>query len=78
MGCERPPPPYLVDAALVGEVEAVLGGGVALHLQDAGGDGDGGQVDGGAGLPEAHRLVDGREWDAAVDWRRDEEEGGGA
>lgn len=48
---------HLVDTTVVRQVEAVLGSVESLHLQDAGGDGHGGEVDLGAGLLEAHRGV---------------------
>lgn len=51
------------------QVEALLRRREPLHLQDAHRDGHGGQVDPGAGLLEAHRVVDGGERDAAVPCR---------
>lgn len=50
---------HLADAPLVGDVEAVLGRGEPLHLQDLGGDRRG-QEDFGRGLFETHRVVDRR------------------
>lgn len=50
---------HLVDAAVLREFGAVLGGGESLHLQDAGSDVHGGEVDLGAGLLEAHCGVHG-------------------
>ena len=51
---------HLADAPLVGDVEAVLGRGEPLHLQDLGGDRRG-QEDFGRGLLETHRVVDRRQ-----------------
>lgn len=61
----------LVDTPLVRQVEAVLGGGESLHLQDAGSDGHSGEVDLGTGLLKAHRGVHGRERDATVPWGKE-------
>lgn len=61
----------LVDTPLVRQVEAVLGSGESLHLQDAGSDGHSGEVDLGTGLLEAHCGVHGRERDATVPWEKE-------